>query len=115
MGAEGRKATHVVDLEVTDKEGDRASLVLRGELVGDISSQYLKDELERHYVDDGVREIRADLEGLSKLALEGVAILLELWRESMRRGKRFVVYRARGGVREKLAVTGVLHLLEGTA
>src|SRR5439155_12875293 len=66
----------LVDYEVSDREGDRASLLLRGELVGDVSSEQLKRELERHYVDDGVREIRADVGQLDSITLEGVAILL---------------------------------------
>jgi anti-anti-sigma factor len=102
----------VVDYEVSDREEDRAFLRLRGELIGDVSSERLKQELERHYVDDGVREIRADLGELQSITLEGVAILLELWRESQQRGKRFVVQDARGAVRTKLETTGLLRMLE---
>jgi anti-anti-sigma factor len=103
----------VVDYEVMDREDDHASLVLRGELAGDVPSEHLKEELERHYVDDGVSEIRVDLDGLTSITLEGVAILLELWRESKKRGKHFVIHDARGQVLEKLTVTGVLRTLEG--
>jgi anti-anti-sigma factor len=103
----------MVDYEVTDREADHASLVLRGDLVGDISSEHLKGELERHYVDDGVKEIRVDLEGLTSITLEGIAILLDLWQESRQRGKHFVVHDARAEVRDKLEVTGVLRMLAG--
>jgi anti-anti-sigma factor len=103
----------MVDYEVRDREDDHASLVLRGELAGDIPSEQLKKELERHYIDDGVREIRVDLEGLTSITLEGVAILLELWRESKKRGKHFVIHDARGQVLEKLKATGVLRTLGG--
>ena len=101
----------MVDYQVMDREGEQASLILRGELAGDISSQHLKGELERHYVDDGVREIRVDLGGLISITLEGVAILLELWQESERRGKRFAIHDATGQVREVLLRTGVLPML----
>jgi anti-anti-sigma factor len=103
----------VVDYEVMDRKDDHASLVLRGELADDTPSKHLKGELERHYVDDGVREIRVDLEGLTSITLEGVATLLELWRESNERGKHFVVHDARGPVLRKLKVTGVLGILGG--
>ena len=98
----------MVEYQVLDKEGPFAALKLKGELVGDISSQDLKGALERHYVDDGVREILIDLTDLSEISLEGVAILLELWRESGRRGKEFTVRGAHGQVEEKLQITGAL-------
>ena len=98
----------MVDYEVLDREGDHAFLVLRGELVGDVSSDHVKRELERHYVDDGVRTIRVDLADLDFINLDGIRILLELRAESIHRGKRFVVQDAQGQVREKLRVTGLL-------
>jgi anti-anti-sigma factor len=102
----------MVDYEVTDREGDRASLLLRGELTGDVPSVHLKKQLERHYVDDGVREIRVDLEGLTRISLEGIRILLDLWRESQQRGKRLVLQDAQGQVRSKLETTGLIPSLE---
>jgi hypothetical protein len=82
----------LVDYEVLDREGDLACLLLRGELEGDIPSEVLKREL-------------------SLITLDGVGILLELWNESRRRGKRFVVQDPHGQVREKLRVTGLLGTL----
>jgi anti-anti-sigma factor len=103
----------MVDYEVLDKENSHAFLRLRGRLIGDVSSHELKRALERHYVDDGVKRIRVDLSDLSEISLEGVAILLDLWRESTRRRKEFVIEGARGQVREKLEVTGALKPLAG--
>jgi hypothetical protein len=103
----------MVDYEVTDKEDGHAHLILRGRLVGDLSSEQLKGELERHYVDDGVTEIRVDVGDSPSSAWRASSILVELWRESLDRGKRFVLRDASGSVRGKLVTTGVLDLLEG--
>lgn len=91
-----------------DRDGDLACLVLRGELRDDVSSEELKRELERHYVDDGVRTICVKVNEVDLITLDGVGILLELWDESRNRGKRFVVQDARGQVRDKLRITGLL-------
>ena len=101
----------MVEYEVLDREDSFAALRLKGQLLGDVPSRELKRALERHYVDDGVREIRVDLSELSEISLEGVAILLDLWRESQRRGKQFVIKGAEGQVREKLEITGALRPL----
>jgi anti-anti-sigma factor len=98
----------VVDYEVLDREDDYACLLLRGELTGDISSGRLKAELERHYVDDGVRTIRVVLEDLDFITLDGIGVLLELREESLARGKRFVLGDVGGQVRDKLQRTGLL-------
>jgi anti-anti-sigma factor len=103
----------VVEYEVTDRERDQVSLRLRGELAGDLTARQLERDLERHYVDDGVRVIRVDLREVGAISLEGVAVLVELWRASRRRGKEFVVEGAEGQVREKLKVTGLLGPLGG--
>jgi anti-anti-sigma factor len=103
----------VVEYEVAEKSDDFVLLRLRGELLGDLPVQQLHDALEEHYVDDGVRFIRVDLSQVERVSLEGVAVLVDLWRESRRRGKQFRAEEARGVVREKLATTGVLRLLSG--
>jgi anti-anti-sigma factor len=103
----------VIDYEVAERRDDFVVLRLRGELLGDLPVQRLHDELEDHYVDDGVQLIRIDLSQVDRISLEGVAVLVDLWRESMRRGKRFVAEGAVDSVREKLATTGVLRLLTG--
>jgi anti-anti-sigma factor len=89
-------------------------LLLRGELEGDVPSEVLKRELERHYVDDGVRTICVKLDQLDLITLDGVGILLELWTESRRRGKRFIVQDAHGQVREKLRISGLLGTFSGS-
>jgi anti-anti-sigma regulatory factor len=101
----------VIDYEVAEKSGDYVLLRLRGELLGDLPVRQLHDTLEEHYVDDGVRVIRVDLSEVTRISLEGVAVLVDLWRESQRRGKSFQAENAQGVVREKLATTGVLRLL----
>jgi anti-anti-sigma factor len=101
----------VIEYEVAEKTGDFVLLRLRGELLGDLPVRQLHDALEDHYVDDGVRVIRVDLSDVNRVSLEGVAVLVDLWKESHRRGKSFQAVNAHGGVREKLATTGVLRLL----
>jgi anti-anti-sigma factor len=106
------KGAPMVQYEVMDREDDHADLRLEGELVGPREADRLKNDLERHYVDDGVKLIRVDLSRLRFISLEGIASLLDLWRASLARGKRFVVVGARAQVREKMFVTGVLRPLE---
>jgi anti-anti-sigma regulatory factor len=74
--------------------------------------QAIKDSIETHYIDDGVKEIRVDLSDLKEISLEGIAVLIALWKESAARGKRLVAQGARGQVREKLQITGTLGPLE---
>jgi len=105
----------MIEYEVAERSGDHVVLRLRGELLGDLPVRRLQDVLEEHYVDDGVRVIKVDLSQVDRISLEGVAVLVDLWRESLRRGKQFQAEQARGGVREKLATTGVLRLLSGDA
>jgi anti-anti-sigma regulatory factor len=102
----------LVEYEVSQKQGDRVTLHLRGWLNGERTVQEFKVALETHYVDDGVKEIRIELSDLREISLEGVAVLIALWRESARRGKRFIAEGARGQVREKLEITGTLRPLE---
>jgi anti-anti-sigma regulatory factor len=71
-----------------------------------------KRSLETHYLDDEVKEIRVDLSDLEEISLEGIAVLIALWKESAAQGKRFVGQGARGQVREKLQITGMLGPLE---
>jgi anti-anti-sigma factor len=81
-------------------------------MVGELPVDRIHDALKEHYVDDGVLVIRVNLESLEHIDLEGVGALLDLWRESRRRGKRFVAEGARGQVKEKLVTTGLSRLLE---
>ena len=101
----------MVDYEVTDRTEDSVSLLLRGDLTGDRPVEHFKRDLERHYVDDGVRTIKVNLGEVRLLTNEGCAVLLELSDESEHRGKRFVLEHPSGQVREKLRVTGLLRTL----
>ena len=103
----------MIEYEVAEKTDDFVILRIRGELLGDLPVQRLHDALEDHYVDDGVRVIKADLSDVNRISLEGVAVLVDLWRESNRRHKRFQVENATPAVRDKLATTGVVRLLTG--
>jgi anti-anti-sigma regulatory factor len=102
----------MVEYEVSEKRGDRVTLHLRGHMRGDRAVEDFKRSLENHYVDDGVKEIRVDLSDLEEISLEGIAVLIALWKESVARKKRFVGGGAKGQVREKLQITGMLGPLE---
>ena len=102
----------MVDYEVVAREGERVVLQLRGELAATLQTDALREALEDHYVDDGVRLIEVDIAPLRFLDSYGVATLVALQKESRHRGKRFLVGGAQGQVREKLRVTGVLRILE---
>jgi anti-anti-sigma factor len=97
---------------IVERKHDYVIVQLDGEFAGERLTENVREALEEHYVDDGVRLIRVDLEPLRFIDLEGVAALLSLRRESRAQGKRFTIERAQGQVREKLGVTGVLELLE---
>lgn len=107
-GSERGVPHSVVDYEVTERTEDFVSLILRGELTGERPVEHFKRDLERHYVDDGVRRIQVEMQDLTALSLEGCAVLLELYEESHRRGKDFVLVHPTGQVRDKLAMTGLL-------
>jgi anti-anti-sigma factor len=102
----------LVDYEITDRTGDEASIILKGELSSDVPSEQLKKALERHFIDDGVRVLRVDLSGLDWIDLEGIGVLLALWREARDRETRFVVTGASGQVKGRLEITGLKGLLE---
>lgn len=101
------------DFHIAEREDEYVLLVLTGELAGEMWTERLRDVLEEHFIDDGVRVIRTSLSGLSFMDNFGVATLVALHQEASERGKRFVVEDAQGQVREKLRVTGLLRVLEG--
>jgi len=101
----------MLEYEVKERRADFVVLELRGELAGQLHVDRIKEALEDHYVDDGVRTIRVDLSPVTFLDNHGVATLLTLYRESRDRGKVFVVEQPRGQVLEKLKVTGTLRVL----
>jgi anti-anti-sigma factor len=101
-----------VEYAVIDRSADHVVLQLRGELTGSIQTDRIAEALEEHYIDDGVKVIKLDVSGLEFLDSYGVATLMELMRQSERRGKRFVATGAERQVRDKLRMTGVLQVLE---
>jgi anti-anti-sigma factor len=103
----------VAGYEVLERTGDYVVLRLEGELIGDPPVERLHESLEKHYVDDGVVLICVDLRDVDFISLEGVGMLLSLWRESQRRGKRFRIDQPTPLVRHRLEQTGVLKVLEG--
>jgi len=84
---------------------------LHGELSRGPDSLRVERALEEHYADDGVQRIHVDLEELGGIDLEGVAVLVHLYRESARRGKVLTLEHARGPVRRRLLTTGVLRIM----
>jgi anti-anti-sigma factor len=97
--------------DVDHPEPDDVVIHLHGELSRDPDSLRVERALEEHYSDDGVRRIHVDLEELQGIDLEGVAVLVHLYRESTRRGKVLTLEHARGAVRRRLLTTGVLRIM----
>jgi anti-anti-sigma factor len=102
----------LVHIDVTAKQGDRVTLRLRGEMAGERPVEEFKEALEEHYLDDGVKQIRVDLSQVEAMTLDGLGVLIMLWKESKARGKPLVIEGATGQVREKLELTGTLGPLE---
>jgi anti-anti-sigma factor len=103
-----------VDYRVAERRGDSVTVQLSGELIGSDRAAQLRKALEDHFVDDGVRVITLDLARIAFLDNFGVAALVSLMHESQRRNKRLFITGAERQVRDKLRVTGVLPVLEGT-
>jgi anti-anti-sigma factor len=95
-----------------ERGGDAVVLHLAGTLTEDPASRRVEREIERQYVDDGVRRIRLDMHDVEAIDLEGVAVLIHLFRESERRGKVLTVEHSEGAVRRRLLTTGVLRIME---
>jgi anti-anti-sigma factor len=101
----------MVELETVHRHGDHVVVRLRGELAGRLWTENIREYLEEHYVDDGVRVVRLDLSQVTFLDNLGVATLVALLKHSQERGKRFMIEAVTGQVREKLQVTGLLRIL----
>jgi anti-anti-sigma factor len=102
----------VLRYEVIERHDDYVVLELRGELTQEVPVERLHETLKQHYVDDGVRLIRIELAGVDRIDLDGAGVLLALWREASRQGKRLVAENPQASVRSKLTIMGVLRLLE---
>jgi anti-anti-sigma factor len=105
----------MVEYRVRDREDDYVVIELRGELLDDASLDRVRESLDDHYVDDGVRLICVDLSDVSYITLEGMQMLIGLWRESRDRGKQFRAESAQGQVYERLRIAGVARLLNPEA
>lgn len=99
--------------EVRDEPGETVIIWLSGSFTQEDWTARLRGFLEEHYINDGVRIIMLDLGEVEEIDLEGVATLMILLRESDDRGKRLMTQNARGRVRVKLEMSGVLTRLEG--
>ena len=106
------RAAPSLSYHVDHPEPDAVVVHLHGELSRDPASRRVERALEEHYVDEGVRRIHLDLEDLETIDLEGVSVLVHLFRESARRGKALTLEHARGSVRDRLHTTGLLRIME---
>ena len=101
----------MASLRSSRKQDGEGIVELAGELTDDSSTENLKDWLEEHFVDDGVRTIRVDLSEVTLVDLEGVAALGLLAAEAVKQDKVFLIEGAIGQVRRKLEETGLLQYL----
>ena len=104
----------MLDYQVTERRGQEASILLKGELSDDVPSERLKKALEHHFIDDGIRTLRVDLSEVRSIDLEGIGVLLALWREARDRGKHFVIAGPSEQVIDRLAVAGLRGLFEAS-
>ena len=111
IASQGATQNTLPEYEVAEKAEDYIVLRIRGDLTADTEVDRLHEVLEEHYVDDGVKIIRVNMEEVGFLSLEGVAMVVDLLRESRERGKRFMVEGLQGQPLNKLAMTGVLRVL----
>ena len=105
----------VLRCSVADRGPDDLTLLLTGALTRDTASERVERDIEQHYVDEGVLRVHLDLHDLEAIDLEGIAVLLHLFRASQRRGKVMTVERSEGTVRRRLLTTGVLRIMEPPA
>ena len=101
----------MVQFDASEKRGDRGYVRVRGSLVGDVPVTQLRGAVDHYCTDGGVNDIVVDVSDVDQIGLEGVAVLLLLWRDAGRHGKCLVIERPHGQVREKLETTGVLRWL----
>jgi anti-anti-sigma factor len=85
---------------------------LEGTLSGDPASRDVERSVAEQFAVDSVRRIHLDLHGLDGIDLEGIAVIVNAFRVSQRRGKSLTVERATGPVRRRLVTTGILRIME---
>jgi len=85
---------------------------LEGMLSSDLASHRFERAVESQGWSKVVRRIHLDLRAMRAIDLEGVAVLVRLFREAGRRGKSLTVEGASGAVRRRLQTTGLLRIME---
>ena len=85
---------------------------LDGHLADEDWTKRLRDFLEDQYLNDGVKQVHLDLSGLDRIDLEGVATLLVLSAEAIKRDMTLGVTGASGQVWRKLRETSALSHLD---
>jgi anti-anti-sigma factor len=98
-------------LRSSRKQDGEGIVHLEGELTDEASVASLEEWLEEHFVDDGVRTIRLNLSGVTRIDLEGAAAIALLAAEAVKERKVLVVEGMTGQVRSKLEETGLLRYL----
>ncbi len=88
---------------------------LEGTLSNDGASHRFERAVEAQWWNRVVRRIHIDLRTVRAIDLEGVAVLVRLFREAGRRGKAFTVEGSSGPARRRLLTTGVLRIMEPPA
>jgi len=97
---------------VTGHEPSEVTLELAGTLTRDTATPRVERQISEHYGDEDVRRIHLDIHNLDAIDLEGVAVLVHLFRESQSKGKVLTVEHSEGAVRRRLLTTGVLRIME---
>ena len=88
---------------------------LGGTLSNDFASHRFERAVEEEWWNRVVRRIHLDLRAMRAIDLEGVAVLVRLFREAGRRGKSLTIEGSSGSVRRRLQTTGVLRIMEPPA
>jgi anti-anti-sigma factor len=88
---------------------------LEGTLSRDGASLRFERAVESQWWNQVVRRIHLDLRAVRAIDLEGVAVLVRLFRDARRRGKSLTVEGASGAARRRLQTTGILRIMEPPA
>jgi anti-anti-sigma factor len=102
----------MVEYQVGEDRFGGIHLTLRGEMAGRLWAGRLGRAVRDHLGGGAPTVIHVDVSPLRFMDNFGVATLVALRREFAGRGTRLLVEGARGQVREKLRVAGVLRVLQ---
>ncbi|HEY7282739.1 MAG TPA: STAS domain-containing protein [Actinomycetota bacterium] len=100
-----------LEFEVTGGGTADVAFRLEGTLAHDWASRRLERALEGELRDRRVLRIHLDMNGVEAIDLEGVAVLVRLFREAQHRNTTLTVDIASGPVRRRLVTTGVMRFL----